>query len=56
MVHTVPREAACPAGARDALHRRGEKTVNEKMPVGEMGFAVYFTDTEDNLIPLWENA
>ena len=34
----------------------GGKTVNEEMPVGEMGFAGYFTDTEGNLIGLWENA
>ncbi len=27
-----------------------------KMPVGEMGFAGYFTDTDGNLIGLWENA
>ena len=34
----------------------GGKTVNEKMPVGDMGFAGYFTDTEGNLIGLWETA
>jgi predicted enzyme related to lactoylglutathione lyase len=34
----------------------GGKTVNERTPVGEMGFAGYFTDTEGNLIGLWENA
>ena len=34
----------------------GGKTVTEKMPVGDMGFAGYFTDTEGNLIGLWENA
>ncbi len=34
----------------------GGKTVTEKMPVGDMGFAGYFTDTEGNLIGLWETA
>ena len=34
----------------------GGKTASEKMPVGEMGFAGYFTDTEGNPIGLWENA
>ena len=34
----------------------GGKTVAEKMPVGDMGFADYFTDTEGNLMGLWENA
>ena len=34
----------------------GGKTVTEKMPVGDMGFAGYFTDTEGNLMGLWETA
>ena len=34
----------------------GGKTATEKMPVGDMGFAGYFTDTEGNLIGLWEGA
>ncbi len=34
----------------------GGKTVTEKMPVGDMGFTGYFTDTEGNLIGLWETA
>lgn len=43
----------------DALRRveaAGGKTVSEKMTVGDMGFSGYFTDTEGNLIGLWENA
>jgi predicted enzyme related to lactoylglutathione lyase len=43
----------------DALRKveaAGGKTASEKMPVGEMGYAGYFTDTEGNLIGLWENA
>ena len=34
----------------------GGKIASEKMAVGDMGFAGYFTDTEGNLIGLWENA
>lgn len=34
----------------------GGRIVREKMAVGDMGFAGYFTDTEGNLIGLWENA
>jgi predicted enzyme related to lactoylglutathione lyase len=34
----------------------GGKAVTERMPVGDMGFAGYFTDTEGNLIGLWETA
>jgi predicted enzyme related to lactoylglutathione lyase len=34
----------------------GGTVVTEKMAVGEMGFAGYFTDTEGNLIGLWETA
>lgn len=34
----------------------GGTTASERMAVGEMGFAAYFTDTEGNLIGLWENA
>jgi predicted enzyme related to lactoylglutathione lyase len=41
----------------DALRAVGDaggSTVRERMPVGDMGFAAYFTDTEGNLIGLWE--
>ena len=34
----------------------GGHVVTERMAVGEMGFTGYFTDTEGNLIGLWENA
>jgi len=37
----------------DVLKAVGEavgSTVNERMPVGDMGFAAYFKDTEGNLI------
>ena len=32
----------------------GGTVVGEKMAVGEMGFAGYFSDTEGNLVGLWE--
>ena len=34
----------------------GGTIVTRKTPVGDMGFTGYFTDTEDNLIGLWETA
>jgi predicted enzyme related to lactoylglutathione lyase len=38
------------------IERLGGKTVRDKMSVGEMGFAAYFTDSEGNVVGLWENA
>lgn len=34
----------------------GGRTVVPRMPVGEMGFAAYFEDTEGNVLGLWQNA
>ena len=34
----------------------GGTVVTEKMSVGDMGFTGYFTDTEGNLLGLWETA
>jgi|SRR5215213_177663 len=34
----------------------GGKAASEKLSIGDMGFAAYFTDTEGNLVGLWENA
>ncbi len=34
----------------------GGSTVRGREPVGEMGFAAYCTDSEGNLIGLWETA
>ena len=34
----------------------GGKTISEKMPVGEMGFAAYFEDPEGNVLGLWQTA
>ena len=47
------------ASVDDALAKvkdAGGTVVNDRMPVGEMGFTGYFTDTEGNLIGLWETA
>lgn len=42
--------------ALDAVERAGGTRVRDKEAVGEMGFAAYFTDTEGNLVGLWETA
>jgi hypothetical protein len=42
--------------ALQKVEAAGGKIASEKMSVGDMGFAGYFTDTEGNLIGLWENA
>ena len=39
-----------------AVEQAGGKTRSGKQPVGEMGFAAYFTDSEGNLVGLWQNA
>ena len=39
-----------------AVNGAGGATVSERQPVGDMGFTAYFTDTEGNLVGLWENA
>jgi predicted enzyme related to lactoylglutathione lyase len=39
-----------------AVTAAGGIVVRERMPVGDMGFAAYFRDTEGNLVGLWENA
>lgn len=39
-----------------AVTAGGGRTVVERQPVGEMGFSAYFTDTEGNLVGLWEDA
>jgi predicted enzyme related to lactoylglutathione lyase len=43
----------------DALAKveaNGGKTVEAKIPVGDMGFAAYFNDSEGNLVGLWQSA
>ena len=39
-----------------AVEANGGSTVQAKMPVGDMGFAAYFRDSEGNLMGLWQNA
>ncbi len=42
--------------AFEAINSAGGTAVSDRQPVGEMGFAAYFTDPEGNLIGLWESA
>lgn len=42
--------------ALQKVEELGGKTVQGKMPVGDMGFAAYFQDTEGNTVGLWQNA
>ena len=47
------------ASIDDALGKvkdSGGTVVGDRMAVGDMGFAAYFTDTEGNVIGLWETA
>ena len=42
----------------DALERiraNGGSAIGEPIPVGEMGIAAYFTDSEGNLMGLWQS-
>ena len=39
-----------------AIGENGGSTVMERFPVGDMGFAAYFRDSEGNLLGLWQNA
>ncbi len=38
------------------IEETGGKVVVGKTPVGDMGFAAYFTDPEGNVVGLWETA
>lgn len=38
------------------IRRLGGTVSRKKEPVGDMGFAAYFKDTEGNVIGLWQNA
>jgi predicted enzyme related to lactoylglutathione lyase len=42
--------------ALKAVNDAGGMTVSDREPVGDMGFAAYFKDTEGNLVGLWETA
>lgn len=41
-------------GALARIVELGGAVVRAKMPVGDMGFAAYFTDSEGNLMGLWQ--
>lgn len=36
------------------IEQNGGKAVGKKMPVGDMGFAAYFKDTEGNIVGLFQ--
>lgn len=38
------------------VESHGGEVVQAKTPVGEMGFAAYFKDTEGNVVGLWQDA
>lgn len=38
------------------IEEHGGSTVQGKQPVGDMGFAAYFSDSEGNVVGLWQNA
>ena len=40
----------------EKVRARGGSAVGEKVPVADMGTAAYFTDSEGNLMGLWQNA
>ena len=42
--------------ATATIEKNGGKIIRGKEPVGEMGFAAYFRDTEGNVVGLWQNA
>ncbi len=42
--------------ALETIGTLGGSTVRPKQPVMEMGFAAYFTDSEGNLMGLWQTA
>jgi uncharacterized protein len=39
-----------------AIEKHGGSTVAGSAPVSDMGFAAYFTDSEGNLMGLWQSA
>jgi uncharacterized protein len=42
--------------ALERVEKLGGSTVSTKQAVGEMGFSAYFTDSEGNVMGLWQNA
>ena len=44
------------AAALSKIEAAGGRQVGETMQVGDMGFSAYFTDSEGNLMGLWQSA
>ena len=44
------------AAALAKIEAAGGRQVGETMQVGDMGFSAYFTDSEGNLMGLWQSA
>jgi len=42
-------------GTLEKIKTKGGSVVQAKMPVGDMGFAAYFKDTEGNVLGIWQN-
>ena len=40
----------------ERVRSSGGSAVGEPLPVGDMGVAAYFQDSEGNLMGLWQNA
>jgi hypothetical protein len=40
----------------EKIEASGGKRVTDRQAVGDMGFSAYFTDSEGNLVGLWQNA
>ena len=38
------------------IEKLGGRMVRDKQPVGDMGFAAYFSDSEGNVLGLWQTA
>jgi predicted enzyme related to lactoylglutathione lyase len=51
----VTIEVADMEAALQTVADKGGTVVRGKEPVGEVGFAAYFTDTEGNTLGLWES-
>jgi len=41
--------------ALETIVKNGGRAVSKKQPVGDMGFAAYFKDSEGNVVGLWQN-
>ncbi|HYO40629.1 MAG TPA: VOC family protein [Nocardioidaceae bacterium] len=40
----------------ERIEASGGRRVTDRQTVGDMGFSAYFTDSEGNLVGLWQNA